>query len=239
VGGVPGGHISADYFAVFADRIQELLKADRQDPPFVGIMSNGTSGDVNNRNYGDPEGEGPRTYSQMRRVADDVVREVFRALTKVEYHDWVKLQAAQEELALQARKPGQEMIGHAEGVMKMPDDKIIGPHRSEKFYNRRILDLKDGPDKTDIILQAFRIGDLCVAAIPFETFAETGLEIKEKSPFSQTFTVELANGWNGYLPTPGQHKLGGYETWLSINRVEVDASDKIVATLLELFEKIK
>ncbi len=42
VGGVPVGHISADYFAVFADRIQELLKADRQDPPFVGIMSNGT-----------------------------------------------------------------------------------------------------------------------------------------------------------------------------------------------------
>ncbi|NLB27255.1 MAG: hypothetical protein GX820_11250, partial [Bacteroidales bacterium] len=43
VGGVPPNHLSADYFAMFADRIQELLKADRQDPPFVGIMSNGTS----------------------------------------------------------------------------------------------------------------------------------------------------------------------------------------------------
>jgi hypothetical protein len=34
VGGVPSGHISADYFAVFANRMQELLKADRQVPPF-------------------------------------------------------------------------------------------------------------------------------------------------------------------------------------------------------------
>ncbi len=58
VGGVPKEHISADYFAVFADRIQELMDADRQDPPFVGIMSNGTSGDVNNINFGCP------TYSK-------------------------------------------------------------------------------------------------------------------------------------------------------------------------------
>jgi len=47
-----------------------------------------------------------------------------------------------------------------------------------------------------------RIGPLAVCAIPFETFTEIGLELKEKSPFASTFTVELANGWNGYLPTP-------------------------------------
>src|SRR5688572_10353572 len=33
-GGVGLGVISADYFGMFADRIQELLGADRQDPPF-------------------------------------------------------------------------------------------------------------------------------------------------------------------------------------------------------------
>jgi hypothetical protein len=46
VGGTGGPQISADYFGMFADRIQQLLGADRLDPPFVGIMSNGTSGDV-------------------------------------------------------------------------------------------------------------------------------------------------------------------------------------------------
>ena len=45
VGGVGSGDLSADYFGAFADGIQQLLGADRQDPPFVGIMSNGTSGE--------------------------------------------------------------------------------------------------------------------------------------------------------------------------------------------------
>ena len=56
VGGVGQGHVSADYFALFADRIGQLLGADRLDPPFVGIMSNGTSGDVNNINFRKPGG---------------------------------------------------------------------------------------------------------------------------------------------------------------------------------------
>ena len=56
VGGTLQGHISADYYAVFCDRIRELFGVEGEHPPFVGIMSNGTSGDINNINYsGSPE----------------------------------------------------------------------------------------------------------------------------------------------------------------------------------------
>ena len=34
------------------------------------------------------------------------------------------------------------------------------------------------------------------------------------------FTISIANGAFGYMPTPEQHKLGGYESWLGTNRVE-------------------
>ena len=98
------------------------------------------------------------------------------------------------------------------------------------------LRLAAGPDWADVKLIAFRIGDLGVASIPFETFTETGLEIKAKSPFKTTFTVELANGHYGYLPTPEQHELGGYETWLGTNYVEKQASRKITDTLLEMLK---
>lgn len=237
VGGVPRGHISADYFAVFADRIQELLKADRQDPPFVAIMSNGTSANVNNHNVrGQVEKNPP--YVKMQRVADDVAREVLRVYNTIKYHDWVRLKAAQEELTLQVRKPDQQMITRAKMVLSRPDT-VIPIHRHEKVYAVRTLQMMEWPDKIDIILQAFQIGDLGIAAIPFETFAETGLEIKAKSPFKPSFTIELANGSYGYLPTPEEHKLGGYETWLGTNRVEIDASRKIVAKLLELFAKME
>jgi hypothetical protein len=51
--------------------------------------------------------------------------------------------------------------------------------------------------------------------------------------------ISLAHGYYGYLPTPQQHKLGGYETWLGTNRLEVDASEKMLANLLEMVEELK
>jgi hypothetical protein len=78
------------------------------------------------------------------------------------------------------------------------------------------------------------------AAIPCERFAETGLAIKQKSPFKQTFTIELANGYNGYLPTPEQHQLGGYETWRArSSHLETEAAPKIVDTVMALFERLR
>jgi neutral ceramidase len=238
VGGVPGGHISADYFAIFADRIQELLKADRQDPPFVGIMSNGTSGDVNNINFRGPSEKHP-PYAKMRIVANDVAQEVFRVYKTIEHHDWVRLQGAQSELTLKVRNATPHMLANAKKVLAQPEN-VAQVHRHEKTYAQRILQMdKEWPEEINIILQAFRIGDLGVTAIPFETFTETGLELKEKSPFKQTFNISLANGSYGYLPTPEQHKLGGYETWLSTNKVETNASRKIVKELLDLFAKME
>jgi len=237
VGGVPNNHISADYFAVFANRIMELLKAEKQDPPFVGIMSNGTSGNVNNINFRGPAEKNP-PYAKMKLVADDVASEVFRFCSTIIYHDWVPLRAAQEELTLKIRKPDQKMIARAEMVLARPDS-VKPVHRHEKTYAERTLRMLEWPDNVNIVMQAFRIGDLGVAAIPFETFAETGMEIKAKSSFKPTFTIELANGSYGYLPTPEQHALGGYETWLGTNKVETDASVKIVSTLLKLFDRMK
>ncbi len=235
VGGVPGGHISADYFAVFADRIQELLGADRQDPPFVGIMSNGTSGDVNNINYAVP-GQNYPPYARMKIVADDVAREVMRVYQEIDHHDWAGIQSAQQELTLKVRKPDSKMIEHAKQVLA-GSDQPVGPHRSSKHYNEGLLSRLEMPDNVDVILQSFKIGDLAIATIPFETFAEIGLEIKAKSKYKPTFTISIANGSYGYLPTPRQHEWGGYESWT--NKFEYDASVKIVNAIINLFEKFE
>jgi hypothetical protein len=91
----------------------------------------------------------------------------------------------------------------------------------------------------NVKLQAIRIGDLAVCGIPFETFVEIGLELKDRSPFPQTMVIGLANGRYGYLPTPEQHRLGGYETWLGTNRVQKDASVIITKHLLEMLAELK
>jgi hypothetical protein len=112
-------------------------------------------------------------------------------------------------------------------------------HAREEEYARRTLSMATWPTEVRVILQAFRIGDLGIATIPFETFAEIGLELKSISPIKPMFTIELANGAYGYLPTPRQHALGGYETWLGTNRVEPRASEKIVARLVELLGSVR
>ena len=236
VGGVGPAHVSADYFGVFADRIQELLGADRLDPPFVGILTNGTSGDVNNINFRD-RGPRRRPYEKIREVAHRVAAAVHEAHEQVEFRDWVPLGAAQQELTLQVRKPTEEQLSYLRRILEDPENAPKW-HSREEIYARRVLQLHESPDEVSVLLQAVRIGDLAIAAIPFEVFTEIGLEIKEKTPFADAFTVELANGSYGYLPTPRQHELGGYETWLGTNNVDVEASEKIVATLLELFERL-
>jgi hypothetical protein len=237
VGGVQANHVSADYFALFAARIGELLGADRLDPPFVGIMSNGTSGDVNNIDVRRPGARQP-PYRKMREVADEVAEAVYRAHQKIEFRDGVRLAAARRELVLGIRKPTEEQLAYVRQVLARPED-AKPYHVHERIYAQRALLLQDSPDEVSIPLQVFRIGDLGIAAIPFEVFTESGLAIKQKSPLKPTFTIELANGSYGYLPTPRHHALGGYETWLGTSKVEIQASEKIVAAILEMFEELR
>ncbi len=67
VGGVPAGDVSADYFGCFARAIEKELGATDQSPPFVGMLSNGTSGDVNNIDFTRKDTPRYRSYEKMRR----------------------------------------------------------------------------------------------------------------------------------------------------------------------------
>jgi hypothetical protein len=238
VGGVPNGHVSADYFAEFAARIGKKLGAQEGlDPPFVGIMTNGTSGDVNNINFRE-RGKPLPPYEKVRQVAEEVASAVDGALRGVTYRPWVPVAASRRELTLATRKPTSEQVEFARRILAMPEGtEPKYPH--VRTYAERVLQLAESPDTVSVPLQALRLGDLGIAAIPFEVFTETGLAIKKSSPFPATFTIELANGSYGYLPTPRHHALGGYETWLGTNRVEVEASDRIERVVLELLNGLR
>ncbi len=95
------------------------------------------------------------------------------------------------------------------------------------------------PETTPVPLQTMRFGDVCLGSMPCEIFCEIGLEFKSKSAIKPAFMVSLNHGYFGYLPTPAQHRLGGYETWIGTNRLEADASDKLLANLLEMVAEMK
>jgi hypothetical protein len=155
----------------------------------------------------------------------------------LQYQDWVPLGVQQTEIKLAVRLPGPEEVARAESILAKANGSELKSY--EQVYARETVLIKDYPKQVPVIIQAMRIGDLGIAAIPCEVFAETGLAIKQKSPFKQTFSIELANGCNGYLPTPEQHKLGGYETWRARSSyLEVGAAPKIFDTLMALFARL-
>ncbi len=235
-GGVGGKTVSADYFGVFADRIQELLGADRQDPPFVAMLSNGTSGDINNINFRGGQPNYP-PYERMRTVAEAVAQETASVCRQMTFQDSIRLDARQEEISLGVRRPEPGEIERAREMMAAAPGREM--RTLEEIYARETVLLADYPPRVDLILQALQVGDIGIAAIPCEVFVEIGLEIKAKSPFEPTFTMSLANGYNGYLPTVKHHRWGGYETWRARSSyLEVEAAPKITEVVLGLFGEL-
>jgi hypothetical protein len=83
-------------------------------------------------------------------------------------------------------------------------------------------------------VQVLRLGDCALVGLPGEIFTEFGLQIKAQSPFKETFVVELANGWHGYIPTRAAFEHGGYETRLGYtSRLAPEAGERMVRAALE------
>jgi len=238
-GGIPQGTVSADYFGVFSKHLEELVGSPQQDPPFVAMMSNGTCGDVANvrvGNQGIPRPTLP-AYGNMRAIGHDVAEAVANAVKGVQYQDASPLSAIESEISLGVRRPDAARLEWAR--MTCVTDKDLGKLTRPQIYAREALLLEAMPSEVPVRLQAIRVGDVGIGAIPCEVFAETGLAIKKQTTARHTFVIELANGFHGYLPTPRQHALGGYETWPArSSHLEVAASDKIQEELLHLLGKV-
>ena len=210
VDGVGPGHLSADYYGVFCERVAKALNAADQDPPFVAMMCNGTSADINNVDF---RKERPKQapYEQILHVADDVAAEVTRVEKGLSYRRNVTLGAASEELELAVRRPSPAEIERARALLHGRDRKDL--RTWPEFYAREQLILATYPETLSVPLQVFRIGDVRILQWPGEIFAVTGLDLKRRHPEFPLFNVSLANGWFGYIPPLEQHALGAYETW--------------------------
>ena len=238
VGGAPKGQMSADYFGEFARLMPSRVRGDDH---FVAMMSNGTSGDINNIAFGATRP--PREpFEQIRVVAQKAADTAWFAHRKIEKHQAdVRLGMRQREITLKYRRPSDQEVAEAKAVLAVKDkDAIEKLPRLAQNYARSVVNAAEREEETITVkIQAIRVGDFAVCGIPFETFVEIGLDLKKRSPFSQTMVIGLANGRHGYLPTPEQHKLGGYETWLGTNQVQEDTSVILTENLLEMLAEMK
>lgn len=234
VGGVGDGHISSDYYGVCCEHLKRLMQPEAVDPPFVALLANGTSGDINNINFKNPR---PRMapYQQMRVVAEDVAAKVHAAIAPLKYRSEISLAAAYREPEIAWRRPTPEQKKWMEETLAK------GPQSKQDLsyiYAQRMQRLAEYPEFTTAPLQVLRIGDVGIGTMPCEVFCEIGLDFKRDSAIKHSFLVSLSHGYFGYLPTPRHHDLGGYETWIGTNRLERRASDKLLMNLLEMSKSL-
>lgn len=219
--------VSADYFGMFCGKLEQRTNT----PGFVAILSQGTSGDQHWMDYARP-----KSGMTIDRYSDAVVDQAAAGLKGIVHRSDVPLAMAESTLTLGRRTPDSDRQAWA----KKRVDALAGkkPTAQPDIYAREAVFLHAEPTR-ELKLQAVRIGDLGLVALPNEVFGITGLKIKARSPLPVTFNIELANGADGYIPPPHQHVLGGYTTWPARTAgLEVQAEPKITDAAVMLLEQI-
>lgn len=229
--------VSADYFGKFATNLRTMLDADES---FVGMMSHGCSGDIWRRDYTlrnwvvDP----PKKEEQMQidSYSKGLAERALTGYSKIKHRTNLDLAMAETRMILKYRVPDVGLLKWAEGIVEEMGDR--NPKNKTEVYAVEQIVLHER-QQTEIVLQALRIGEMTITTTPNETYALTGLKLKEKSPLPNTMVIELANGADGYIPPPEQHFLGGYNTWAARSAgLEVQAEPKITEACLRLLEKV-
>ena len=229
-----GGGFSADYYGKFSELLETRIgDSATGQAPFVAAMSQGTSGDLHWMDYSKPKKEDYGIEQYSEELADIA----FNAYQEIDYgNSKADIAMAETTITLGRRLAGEERIAWSKDMNAQRGDRR--PENRPEVYAEQVMWFLENP-KEDLILQAVRIGDLAITAMPNEVYGITGLKLKAQSPFKATFNMELSNGAAGYIPPPEQHYLGGYTTWPARTAgLEQNAEPQIVDALLGLLETL-
>ena len=233
-------HVSADYFGAYARWLQRIFGRK-----IVPVLLNGTSGDINNVDVHDPHQLGGK--AQAERVAGVLAGETLRVVQRLRPSSDVTLGAAHGKLPFRRKAVTPEDLSVAEKIVAVansvspneirqhagigetgPFSWVVGqplPGTVIRQYAQECLVLAQLPETLETEVQALRIGECAIVALPGEIFVQLGLAIKAQSPFGPhrtgesgsggvTMMASLANDYIGYVPTHrAQLEEGGYETW--------------------------
>jgi len=204
--------VSADYPG-HAMGVIEKTKEGR----VMALHTTGAAGDINPKQMHDAkyaEKFGNMIGGEALKIAESM--ETRSDLTLKVASEWVKL-------PVQALPPADElrsMVEAGKEELKQIEQEGI-PTYSQLMsayipieWAQEALDVVESAGEVEYIdmeIQALRMNDAVLVAIPGEVFVDVGLNIKQSSPYPYTFIVEMANGATCYLPTSKAFEEGGYE----------------------------
>ena len=225
-----GSKFSADWPGVLA----RVLKT-YHGPHHQTLVGNGTCGNLNNYDFfWQWPNKGP---GEQNRIGTILGASVFQAYKNLRPVGEGPIQARSETVELALPEITPEEVEAAQRPLRQPRT-TAGANFMTLVRSYRTLDVagrRGKPHRVEV--QAIALGnDVAWVSLPGEVFVELGLAIKKRSPFPQTFIVELANENIGYIPDRRSYAEGNYEPESA--RCAAGSGEKLVDVAVRLLDEL-
>ncbi|MEO5633344.1 hypothetical protein [Gaiella sp.] len=161
------------------------------------------------------------TKAGERRPLGNVPNILFTPWEPVDDDTSTHLAAAENVVALDydelpSLEEAQAILGHwqrtaeARGQSDALDWEIRLAQKYEFWARNLVSAVEHGHPTHELYLQVIRVNDIVLSALNMEVFFETGLDIRARSPFPDTFVLGYSNGLYGYLPRGEDYPDGGW-----------------------------
>ena len=128
------GPISADYFGRFCRKMTGRLGAEKADPPFVAMMSQGTAGDLHWMDYGEP-----RKSISIDTYSDRVAAAAFEVYRNIQVRDWAPLAMAEDRLTLRRRVPDEKRLAWARAIIDSMKGRTLAASQREVYALEQVF----------------------------------------------------------------------------------------------------
>jgi neutral ceramidase len=201
----------------FAGPLRDAV--ERRRPGAECLYLSGCAGDVAAWDFWFGNWEASRhSYALRDELGERVGAAAVEALGAVRTTDDVTLAAASTRISLPRRRHAYDLAEIDERLAALEalpapewgerwDESVHTSTSAQQYppmYQRTALAFyKDMAERADVPveaeLQAIAIGDAAIVANPFELFNQTGVELRERSPFAETLTIAYTNDYAGYF----------------------------------------
>ena len=193
-------------------------------------------------------GEFPRKV-----IADRMMTSFDRALSWAQKEKFTDLpiRHVTKTLYLTRHRPDDDLCAEALNGLEEIKRLRADPKTPEKYRSslllregkcKQLLAMRENWDKEPkypMEFHALRIGDIGFVSEQFELYFEYGQRIAARSPFVQTFVIQLSAGGGGYLATERAEKNGGYGTGPLIGPVSPTGGQELVEAAVQELKKLK
>lgn len=190
--------ISKDYIGPLEESLHKTYGED-----VLIYFANGALGNINHMNAWD-NNQNYKAWSEAERVGLQLSNDVKQIMKTIKVKEVNEMKLLYKSMRIPMRHISKVARRRAEKLMEQ-----CGREKTEisygcppEWYAQSLLKMVSSGKKTEEIeLHAIKIGDIVIISFPAENFVEFGLEIKKKSPYTNTIIFGLANLSIGYVPT--------------------------------------